>query len=79
MIFPRNKREAAPVEKTAADFYQKTCELLEKAMMDRDEIALRRGGTRIDNARFNELTDDQQERLLQLYASALAANGALSP
>jgi hypothetical protein len=64
---------------TPADFYQTTSDLLEKAMMERDDAALRRAAIRINGARFNELTDAQQERLLQLYASALAANGALAP
>jgi hypothetical protein len=78
MSFPTKGRRGE-AEKAPADFYQKTCDLLEKAMMDRDDAALRRAAIRINGARFNELTDAQQERLLQLYASALAANGALAP
>lgn len=76
--FP-NAGRRGQAEQAPADFYQKTCELLERAMMDRDEAVLRRATIRINDAKFNLLTDDQQERLLQLYASALAANGALAP
>lgn len=78
MSYPRN-REAAPVKETAADFYLKTKALLDTARVDRDEPALRRAAIRIDSAKFNGLTDDQQAELLMLYSAAMSATGALSP
>ena len=76
--FPR-KREASSVKETDADFYLNTKALLDKASADRDEFALRRAAIRVDGARFNDLTDDQQAELLMLYAAALSATGALAP
>ena len=78
MSFPR-KREAAPVEETAADFYLKTKAALDKARADRDEPALSRAARRIDAARFNDLSDDQQTELLMLFLAAMSACGVLSP
>lgn len=78
MSFPR-KREASSVKETDADFYSRTRELLIDARRKRDEALLRRCAIRIDGARFNDLSDDRQEDLLQLYAAAMAATGALSP
>ena len=78
MSFPR-KREASSVKETDADFYLNTKALLEKARADRDEFALRRAAIRINGARFNVLTDDQQAELLMLYGAAMSATGALSP
>jgi hypothetical protein len=78
MSFPRN-REAASVKETAADFYSRTRELLIEARRDRDEAKLRRGAIRIDGERFNHLSDDRQEDLLELYAAAMNACGVLAP
>lgn len=78
MKFPP-KREAAPVEQTAADFFTVTRDLLRKAHTERDEPALRRAAIRIDSVKFNELDDEHQERLLALYSSAMAACGAFLP
>lgn len=76
--FPRN-REAAPVKETAADFYSKTRELLIDARRKRDEALLRRGKIRVDSDRFNTLSDDQQEDLLQHYGAAMNACGMGAP
>lgn len=77
MRFP--SREAAPVKETAADFYTKTREVLIDARRQRDEALLRRGQIRVDNERFNSLSDDQQEDLLQLYGAAMVACGMGAP
>lgn len=78
-MISRSNREAGPVEKTPADFYADTRTLLLEAARDRDEPKLRRAAIRINGARFNDLSDSRQEDLRQLYAGALAANGALAP
>lgn len=78
MSFPR-KREASSVKETDADFYSRTREMLIEARRDRDEALLRRCAIRIDGARFNDLSDDRQEDLLQLYASAMSACGCYAP
>jgi len=64
---------------TPAEFYSTTRTLLIDARRNRDEALLRRAAIRIDGARFNDLSDDRQEDLLELYAAAMAANGAFSP
>lgn len=78
MKFPRN-REAAPVEETAATFYDYTRRLLIDARHKRDMALLRRCAIRIDSARFNALSDARQEDLLELYSGAMVACGSLSP
>lgn len=77
MSFHKGRRGQA--EEAPADFFEVTRDLLRTALHDRHEPSLRRAAIRIDGAKFNELDDDHQERLLQLYASALAANGAMQP
>lgn len=77
MSFPKGRLGQA--EEAPADFFEVTCDLLRTALHDRHEPSLRRAAIRIDGAKFNELDDEHQERLLQLYASALAANGAMQP
>lgn len=74
MSFPRN-REAAPVKETAADFYSRTREILIDARRNRDEALLSRAKIRVDGARFNDLSDDEQERILRLYDDAVSACG----
>jgi len=64
---------------TPAEFYSTTRELLIDARRDRDEAKLRRGAIRIDGARFNDLSDDRQEDLLQLYGAAMNACGMGAP
>jgi len=64
---------------TPAEFYSTTRTLLIDARRNRDEALLRRAAIRIDGARFNDLSEDRQEDLLELYAAAMAANGAFSP
>ena len=64
---------------TPAEFYSTTRTLLIDARRNRDEALLRRAAIRIDGARFNDLSEDRQEDLLELYAAAMQANGAFSP
>lgn len=64
---------------TPAEFYSTTRELLIDARRDRDEAKLRRASIRIDGERFNALSDDRQEDLLELYAAAMSACGAFAP
>jgi hypothetical protein len=64
---------------TDTDFFDKTRDLLRLAISDRDAPALRRARIRIDGAKFNALTDDQQERLLRLYDEAREACGMSAP
>lgn len=64
---------------TPAEFYSTTRELLIDARRDRDEAKLRRASIRIDGERFNALSDDRQEDLLELYAVAMSACGAFAP
>lgn len=78
MKFPRN-RESATVEETADTFYDFTRRLLMSATAQRDERLLRRAAIRVDSARFSALSDTRQEDLLELYAGAMMACGALSP
>lgn len=78
MSFPR-KRVSAPVEETADVFYWSTRTMLNLARANRDEPLLRRCALRVDGERFNALSDDRQEDLLQLYAGAMAACGAFAP
>ena len=56
-----------------------TRELLIEARRKRDEALLRRASIRIDGERFNHLSDDRQEDLLELYGAAMVACGAYSP
>jgi hypothetical protein len=74
---PKGKRGLA--EEAPADFFEVTRDLLRTALNERHEPSLRRAAIRIDGAKFLELDDEHQERLLQLYASAMAANGAFAP
>lgn len=76
MSFPKG---SAGSPTSTAEFYSTTRELLIDARRKRDEALLRRGAIRIDGERFNALSDDRQEDLLQLYASAMSACGAFSP
>jgi len=78
MNFPR-KREAAPVEETAAAFYDYTRRLLQDTIRLRDMGKLRRCAIRIDSQRFQALSDSRQEELLELYSGAMVACGSLSP
>lgn len=78
MKFPRN-RDAAPVEETAAVFYDFTRRLLLDAAAKRDEALLRRAAIRVDSARFSALSESRQQDLLELYSGAMVACGALSP
>mgnify|MGYP000016300327 FL=1 len=64
---------------TPAEFYSTTRELLIDARRDRDEAKLRRASIRIDGERFNALSDDRQEDLLQLYGAAMNACGMGAP
>lgn len=61
------------------EFYTITRELLIDARRKRDSELLRRGAIRIDGERFNHLSDDRQEDLLELYGAAMVACGAFSP
>lgn len=78
MTFPR-KREAAPVEETAAVFYDYTRRLLIETRTLRDIGKLRRCAIRIDSDRFKALSESRQEDLLELYSGAMVACGSLSP
>ena len=64
---------------TPAEFYSTTRTLLIDARRDRDEAKLRRAALRIDGERFNHLSDDRQEDLLELYGAAMVACGAYQP
>lgn len=64
---------------TPADWFITTKSLLIDAKEKRDMPLLRRAAIRIDSARFNEMTDDQQADLLVHYSAAMMANGAMSP
>lgn len=64
---------------TPAEFYSTTRELLIEARRKRDEALLRRAAIRIDGARFNDLSDDRQEDLLELLGAAMNACGVLAP
>ena len=64
---------------STAEFYSTTRELLIDARRKRDEALLRRGAIRIDGERFNALSDDRQEDLLQLYGAAMVACGCYAP
>lgn len=64
---------------TPAEFYSSTRTLLIEARRNRDEAKLRRASIRIDGERFNALSDDRQEDLLELYAAAMSACGAFAP
>lgn len=76
MSFPKG---SAGSPTNAAEFYSTTRTLLIDARRNRDEALLRRGAIRIDGERFNSLSDDRQEDLLQLYGAAMVACGAFSP
>lgn len=76
MSFPKG---SAGSPTNAAEFYSTTRELLIDARRKRDEALLRRGAIRIDGERFNALSDDRQEDLLQLYGAAMVACGAFAP
>lgn len=60
---------------TPVDFFDVTRDLLRVAISKRDQPAPRRAVIRIDDAKFNELTDEQQERILRLYDEAVDACG----
>lgn len=60
---------------TPAEFYSSTREMLIDARRKRDEALLRRASTRIDGERFNALSDDRQEDLLELLGAAMTACG----
>lgn len=64
---------------TPAEFYSTTRTLLIDARRSRDEALLRRAAICIDGERFNHLSDDRQEDLLELYGAAMQACGAFSP
>lgn len=64
---------------TPAEFYSTTRTLLIDARRNRDEALLRRAAIRIDGARFNDLSDDRQEDLLELLGAAMNACGVLAP
>lgn len=64
---------------TPAEFYSTTRTLLIDARRNRDEALLRRAAIRIDGARFNDLSEDRQEDLLQLYGAAMNACGSFAP
>lgn len=64
---------------TPAEFYSTTRELLIEARRKRDEALLRRASIRINGERFNALSDDRQEDLLELYAAAMSACGCYAP
>jgi len=64
---------------TPAEFYSTTRTLLIDARRNRDEALLRRAAIRIDGERFNHLSDDRQEDLLELYAAAMNACGVFAP
>lgn len=64
---------------TPAEFYSTTRTLLIDARRNRDEELLRRGAIRINGDRFNALSDDRQEDLLQLYGAAMVACGCYAP
>jgi hypothetical protein len=76
MSFPKG---SASSPTNAAEFYSTTRELLIDARRNRDEALLRRGADRVNGERFNALSDDRQEDLLQLYGAAMVACGAFSP
>ena len=76
MSFPKG---TAGSPTNAAEFYSTTRTLLIEARRNRDEALLRRAAIRIDGARFNDLSEDRQEDLLELYAAAIHAVGALAP
>ena len=76
MSFPKG---TAGSPTNAAEFYSTTRTLLIDARRNRDEALLRRAAIRIDGARFNDLSEDRQEDLLELYAAAIHAVGALAP
>lgn len=76
MIFPKG---SAGSPTSTAEFYSTTRELLIDARRKRDEALLRRGAIRVDGERFNALSDDRQEDLLQLYAAAMSAVGMGEP
>ena len=76
MSFPKG---SAGSPTNAAEFYSTTRELLIDARRKRDEALLRRGAIRIDGERFNALSDDRQEDLLQLYGAAMVACGCYAP
>lgn len=76
MSFPKG---SAGSPTNAAEFYSTTRELLIDARRKRDESLLRRGAIRIDGERFNALSDDRQEDLLQLYRAAMVACGCYAP
>lgn len=75
--FPTKGTAGSPTN--AAEFYSKTREMLIDARRNRDDALLRRCAIRIDGARFNDLSDDRQEDLLELYSAAMAACGAYAP
>lgn len=64
---------------TPAEFYSSTRTLLIDARRNRDEALLRRAAIRIDGERFNHLSDDRQEDLLELYAAAMNACAVFAP
>lgn len=64
---------------TPAEFYSTTRALLIDARRNRDEALLRRAAIRIDGERFNHLSDDRQEDLLELLGAAMNACGVLAP
>lgn len=64
---------------TPAEFYSTTRTLLIDARRNRDEALLRRAAISIDGERFNHLSDDRQEDLLELYAAAMNACGCYAP
>jgi hypothetical protein len=64
---------------TPADWFITTKRLLIDATEQREPSLLRRAAIRIDSARFNEMTDDQQADLLVQYSAAMMATGSLAP
>lgn len=77
MKFPR--RAAAPVEETAADFYDRTRQLLLDATKERDEPKLRRIVIRMEGDRFSALSTARQSELAYLYKYAAKACGMGAP
>ena len=76
MSFPKG---SAGSPTSTAEFYSTTRTLLIDARRTRDEALLRRAAIRIDGERFNSLSDDRQEDLLELYAAAMVACRCFAP
>jgi len=79
MIFPRNKRETAPVEKTAVDFYDRTVMVLFEARQERSKTALALAKIRMDSKRYRALSQERQDFLYDLYKQAARACGMGAP